>query len=161
MSKIDVEKSESLTKTQIELRILANPDYLCVARSTIRQTASIWGLDEDTAESITLAVVEALTNVIRHSYGGPCDKPIIVRLNKICCAEKNKSALEIVIRDFGKQVNTDTIKSRDLDELKPGGVGVHIIHSVMDEVEFSLADNCGMQLRLVKYIPLRVVNARE
>jgi anti-sigma regulatory factor (Ser/Thr protein kinase) len=152
LAKNDVKGLGSLTKTQIELRILANPDYLSVVRAAVRQTASVFGFDEDTAESITLAIVEALTNVIRHSYGGPCDKPIFVMLNKICCAEENKSALEIVIRDFGKQVNTDTIKSRDLDDVKPGGVGVHIIHSVMDEVEFSHADNCGMQLRLVKNI---------
>ena len=152
MTKIKAKEIENLTETQIELRILANPDYLCVARAAMRQTASVFGFKEEAIDSITLALVEALTNVIRHSYGGPCDKPIIVKLNKIYCGEENKSALEIVIRDFGKQVNLDTIKSRDMDELKPGGVGVHIIHSVMDEVEFSIADNCGMQLRLVKYI---------
>ena len=152
MSKIDVRKSESLTNSQIELRILANPNYLCVVRTAVRQTAGIFGFQEDKAESITLAVVEALTNIIRHSYGGSCDKPIIVGLNKICYGEENRSAIEIVIRDFGKQVDAETIKSRDLDELRPGGVGVHIIHSVMDEVEFSHADDCGMQLRLVKIV---------
>ncbi|MHC4214654.1 MAG: ATP-binding protein [Planctomycetota bacterium] len=152
MSKIDIRKTDSLTNSQVELRILANPDYLCVVRMAVRQTAGIFGFQEDKAESITLAVVEALTNIIRHSYDGPCDKPIIVRLNKICYGEKDRPAIEIVIRDFGKQVDAETIKSRDLDELRPGGVGVHIIHSVMDEVEFSHADDCGMQLRLVKII---------
>ena len=104
------------------------------------------------AEPITLAVVEALTNIIRHSYGGPCEKPIIVGLNKIHCGDKNRPAVEILIRDFGKQVDAKAIKSRNLDELRPGGVGVHIIHSVMDEVEFSHADDCGTQLKMVKYI---------
>ncbi len=152
MAKIDAKKSESLTNTQIELRIHANPDYLCVVRAAVRQTVCIFGLQEDQAESITLVVVEALTNVIRHSYGGPCDKPIVIGLNKICCGDKNRPAVEIIIRDFGKQVDKEAIKSRDLDELRPGGVGVHIIHSVMDEVEFSHADDCGTQLRMVKYI---------
>lgn len=152
MAKSDAKKSESLTNSQIELRIHANPDYLCVARTAVRQTLGIFGLQEDKAESITLAVVEALTNIIRHSYGGPCEKPIIVKLNKIFSGDKNRPAIEIVIRDFGKQVNTDAIKSRDLDELRPGGVGVHIIHSVMDKVEFSHAGDCGTQLRLVKYM---------
>jgi anti-sigma regulatory factor (Ser/Thr protein kinase) len=118
----------------------------------VRQAAGLFGLDENSAESITLGVVEALTNVIRHSYGGPCEKPIVIDINKISRGDDSKSAIEIVIRDYGKQVDTELIKSRDLGEVRPGGVGVHIIHSVMDEVEFSNADDCGMRLRMVKYI---------
>ena len=152
MPKIDIKNTGRLTNNQIELCIIANPDYLCVVRTTVRQTAVVFGFQEDTVESITLAVVEAITNIIRHGYGGPCDEYIIVGLNKICDSKENKPAIEIVIRDFGKQVDTDKIKSRDLDELRPGGVGVHIIHSVMDEVEFSRVGDCGMKLRMVKAI---------
>ncbi|MHC4455884.1 MAG: ATP-binding protein [Planctomycetota bacterium] len=148
----DTKKQENSTNTQIELRICANPEYLSVARTAVRQVVQVLGLEEDKGEPITLAVVEALTNVIRHSYGGPCEKPIIIKLNKIEHGNKNKPALEIVIRDFGKQVDPKGIKGRDLAELSPGGVGVHIIRSVMDEIEFSNADDCGMQLRMVKYI---------
>jgi anti-sigma regulatory factor (Ser/Thr protein kinase) len=148
----DSQKSWSSANTQIELRMQANPDFLCVARTVVRQTAGLFGLDEDKAEPITLAVVESLTNIIRHSYGGPCDKPIIVGLNKICCGDDGKSAIEIVIRDFGKQVDAEVIKGRDPGEVRPGGMGVHIIHSVMDEVEFSNAGDCGMRLRMIKYI---------
>jgi len=156
MKNIKTKKRESSTNTQIELRICANPDYLSVARATVRQIAQVFGLEEDKAESVTLSVVEALTNVIRHSYGGPCDKPIIVRLNKIDYGSENRPALEIVIRDFGKQVEPESIKGRDLAELKPGGVGVHIMRSVMDEIKFCRAEDCGMQLRMVKYITSNV-----
>ncbi len=151
-----MKEPESPTNAQIELRICAEPDYLSVARVVVRQTAQIFGLEKDKAESVALGVIEALTNVIRHSYGGPCDKPIIIMLNKTDFSNKNKPALEIVIRDFGKQVDPESIKGRDLDDIKPGGVGVHIIHSVMDEIEFTPADDCGMQLRLVKYISSKV-----
>jgi anti-sigma regulatory factor (Ser/Thr protein kinase) len=101
---------------------------------------------------VALAVEEALTNIIRHSYGGPCDKPIIMKLSKIDPYEENKSALEIAIRDFGRQVDPESIKVGQLDELGLGGRGVHIIRSVMDEIEFSRADDCGMRLRMLKYI---------
>lgn len=149
---IDTKEQESSTNTQIELRICANPDYLCVARTAVRAAAQVVGLEKENGESITLAVVEALTNVIRHSYGGPCDKTIILKLNKINYGNEKRPALEVVIRDFGKQVDPESIKGRDLVELRPGGVGVHIIHSVMDKIELSCADDCGMQLRMVKYI---------
>ncbi|MCP4608698.1 MAG: ATP-binding protein [Planctomycetes bacterium] len=150
--KTNVKKQKSSTDTKIELRMCANPDYLRVARTATRDVAQAIGLKENDIETIILAVVEALTNVIRHSYGGPCDKPIIIKLNKINYPDVKKAGLEIVIRDFGKQVDPENIKGRDLDELKPGGVGVHIIHTAMDEVEFTPGDDCGMQLRMVKYL---------
>ena len=149
---VEMQKQESIVKTQIELRICANPEYLGVVRRAVRDVTGVVGMDEEKSESVTLAVVEALTNVIRHSYDGPCEKPIIVKLSKIEGCEKNKGALEITIRDFGKQVEPEKIKGRDLDDIKPGGLGVHIIQSVMDEIEFCRAEECGMLLRMVKYL---------
>ncbi|MHC4534511.1 MAG: ATP-binding protein [Planctomycetota bacterium] len=150
--KTNVKNQKSFTDTKIELHMCANPDYLRVVRTAARDVAQAIGLKDDEIEKITLAVVEALTNVIRHSYGGPCDKPIIVKFNEINYPDAKKAGLEIVIRDFGKQVDPENIKGRDLDELKPGGVGVHIMHTAMDEIEFTRGDDCGMQLRMVKYL---------
>jgi len=149
---VEMQKQDSIAKTQIELRICANPEYLGVVRTAVRQVTGVIGMAEDKSEPVILAVVEALTNVIRHSYGGPCEKSIIVKLGKIECCDKNKAALEITIRDFGKRIEPEKIKGRDLNDIKPGGLGVHIIQSVMDEIEFSRADECGMQLRMVKYV---------
>ena len=38
-----------------------------------------------------------------------------------------------------------------MEDVRPGGLGVHIIRSVMDEVEYSCPLDGGMQLRMVKY----------
>ena len=148
----DVKNQKSLTETKIELHMCANPDYLRVARTATHDVAQVVGLKDDEIEKITLAVVEALTNVMRHSYGGPCDRPIIVKLNKISYPDVKKAGLEIIIRDFGKQVDPEDIKGRDLDEIEPGGVGVHIMRAAMDEVEFTRGEDCGMRLRMVKYL---------
>ena len=150
--KTDVKNQRSSTDTKIELNMCANLDYLCVARTAVRQVAQAIGLREENIEPITLAVVEALTNVIRHCYGGPCDKPVILKLSKIHYRDEGKAAMEVLIRDFGEQVDPESIKGRDIDEIKPGGVGVHIMKSVMDEVEYMPNEDCGMQLRMVKYI---------
>ncbi len=66
--------------------------------------------------------------------------------------DEKKAALEITIRDFGKQVDPKSIEGRDLDEVEPGGVGVHIMQSIMDETEFKQAEDCGMRLRMIKFI---------
>jgi len=139
------------TTTHMELSMLAEPDYLSVGRAAVRRVGTSIGLDEEQCESVALAVVEALTNVIRHSYCGPCEKLIIVKLNKLVYSDRT-FGLEILIRDFGRQVDPSVIKGRDLEDIRPGGLGVHIIHSVMDEVAFSHAGDCGMLLRMVKYI---------
>lgn len=152
MLKTDKEKWKNTADAQIEMRICANPDYLCVVRRAVRQVAETLGMKEEDAESVILAVVEAVTNVIRHSYGGPCEKPIIVSLNKGSCGDENRPALEIVIRDFGKQVDPKTIKGRDLEDIRPGGLGIHIIQSIMDEIEFKPMEDCGMRLRMAKCI---------
>ena len=92
--KTNVKNQKSSTDTKIELRMCANPDYLRVARTATRDVAQAIGLKDDEIEKITLAVVEALTNVIRHSYGGPCDKPIIIKLNKVSFPGVKKAGLE-------------------------------------------------------------------
>lgn len=152
MANTDTKVQQSSTKTQIELHMQANPEYLCVARAVIRQAFRVAGLAEEEYELVTLAVEEALTNVIRHSYGGPSDKPIIIKLGRIDHYDENGPALEIVIRDFGRQVDPKSIKPGRTEACRPGGRGVHIMQSVMDEVEFSRANDCGMTLRMVKRI---------
>ena len=144
---------ESQGCDQVEIRLSAAPEYLCVVRCAVGKVAEVVGLDEQEREAVTLALEEALANVIRHSYGGPCGQPIIVKLAKLARDDKT-GALEIVVRDFGKQVDPASIQGRDLSDIKPGGLGVHIIRSTMDEVEYSQAAEGGMKLRMVKYFAL-------
>jgi anti-sigma regulatory factor (Ser/Thr protein kinase) len=151
---IETEEQKTSRDTQIELRVCADPQYLPVVRALVRGAAELAGV-ENRDDLITVAVEEALDNVIEHGYGGACNKPIIIRLNKIDGGNDQRAGLEILIRDFGRQVNPESIKGRDLEEAGVGGYGTHIIRSAMDEVEFSHADDCGMQLRMVKYqLPL-------
>lgn len=136
----------------VEIQIGAHPEYLALTRMVAQKMSHLAGLNESDADGVTLAVEEAMTNVIRHGYGGPCGKPIIVRITKTCCDGSEAQTLEVVIRDFGRQVDPATIKSRDLNDIKPGGLGVHIIQSIMDDVTYSPMDGGGMQLRMIKRI---------
>jgi anti-sigma regulatory factor (Ser/Thr protein kinase) len=135
----------------VKLHIGAYPEYLCIARVVLRKCCQIAGMPEQDVDSVTLAMEEALTNVIRHSYGGPCEKPIIIELKKGNGQNPGEAIMEILIRDFGKQVDPTTIKSRDLDDVRPGGLGVHIIRSIMNEVHYSHAIGTGMQLQMIKH----------
>ena len=140
------------SKNQIELRINADPFYLCIARKAVQRMAELVGMNEQNSDSLILAVDEALTNVIQHGYGGACEQRIIIKLRQIASDRKEPTGLEVIIRDFGQQVDPKTISGRDLDDIRPGGLGIHIIRSVMDKVEYTPQPQGGMQLRMVKYV---------
>lgn len=147
-----MEQQEKTSMNQVELRICANPEYLCIARQVSRKASELAQMNEDEINTVILAVEEALTNVIRHSYGGPCDKEVVLQIRQLEGSPESPGALEIIIRDFGQQVDPSIIKSRDLDDIRPGGLGVHIIRSIMDKIEYTRQDGGGMQLRMIKYI---------
>jgi len=51
-------------------------------------------------------------------------------------------------------VDVSKVKPRDLEDIRPGGLGTHFIREVMDEVEFLRPPNdSGNILRMVKRIP--------
>lgn len=101
---------------------------------------------------IVLAVDEALANVIQHGYEGVSDQPIDVRFERLERLEHNgRRGLRVTIRDYGRQVDPATIRSRDLSDIRPGGLGVHIMRSVMDEVIYARPADCGMLLTMTKW----------
>lgn len=110
---------------------------------------------DEACGQIALAVDEALCNVIRHGYGRAADRPIWINLTPVGGVARPGSsdnptmALKIVIEDDAKQVDPATIRSRNLEDVRPGGLGVHIIRHVMDEVSYECRqDNSGRGMRL-------------
>ena len=147
-----MESTRSSLSHGIELRISAVPRYLSMARLVAGRAAEMAGMSKRNAQAVELAVNEALTNIIRHSYEGPCNEQIIIKFRRIEHDRQTGAALEVIICDFGQETNSEYIKSRDLDELRPGGLGVHIIHSTMDKVKYTRQSQGGMSLRMLKNI---------
>ena len=134
----------------LKLEITSDPAELPVVRDQVRSWTQAQTWTEQEAADIVLAVDEALSNVIRHGYEGKPGHQIHLAFRSVRDSAHG-AGLEICIRDFGKQVPLDSIAGRDLDDLRPGGLGVHIIRSVMAEVEYSHAPGGGMQLVMRKY----------
>ena len=118
------------------------------ARLQAEAQARAIGFAEEETGQIGLAIDEALANVINHGYGGPCDKPIDIAIEQVTW--DGATGISITVRDFGRQVNPTEIRSRDLDDVRPGGLGVHIMRTVMDEVSYTPAEGGGMQLVMKK-----------
>jgi anti-sigma regulatory factor (Ser/Thr protein kinase) len=131
----------------IELHLTSNPEMLRVLRASVQQMCCLAGFNKIDCSKITLAVDEACTNVIKHAYKGRGGQPIVV----MCKIDADR--LIITVQDYGEPANIDNIKPRPLDDIRPGGLGVYIIRSVMDEVQYSNMPDIGNRLVMSKLLP--------
>jgi anti-sigma regulatory factor (Ser/Thr protein kinase) len=135
---------------RVELR--SDPSMLCVVRAAMERLTETFGFTAAESRSVTRAVDEAITNIMRHSYGGQLDRPIEMLCQRVPRRPaKGGEGLEIVLTDRGPAVDPSKLKGRPLDEIKPGGLGLHFIRQSMDVVEFKRGDGAN-QLRLIKYL---------
>jgi len=131
----------------VELRISSDAVFLRVLRSMIEQVCSLAGFTRMDSSKIVLAVDEACSNVIRHAYKNEPGQPILI------CCHIYPTKLEIVMEDRGKAADIPSIQPRQLHEIRPGGLGVHIIRTVMDEVRYENLAVTGNRLVMTKYLP--------
>ncbi len=140
---------------RLELDLISDPGCLPDVRQQMRAWVLALGWSEQQAEEVALAIDEAISNVIRHGYGGPCQERICVCAR--CIDDPDEGAgIEVQVRDFGRQVDPARICGRDLDDIRPGGLGVHIIKAVNNSVEYRRAEGGGMLLVMRKYKSHRV-----
>lgn len=135
----------------VRLNITSHAKSLPVVRSAAERMAQMEGFGDHEAHELALAIDEALANVIKHGYHGAPDQPISITMSTVR-SEAGRRGICVLVRDRGRQVDPATIQSRDLSDIRPGGLGVHIIKSVMDDVEYTCPPDGGMQLRMIKYI---------
>jgi anti-sigma regulatory factor (Ser/Thr protein kinase) len=111
------------------------------------------GFSEPESRAVVLAVDEALTNIIRHAYQGKAHQPIEISFRRIQAPQDGagRPALEILLEDRGIRVDGSKLCGRDLEDVRPGGLGLHFIKECMDAVEFRRRWGRN-ELRLVKFL---------
>ncbi len=136
-------------RPDLRLELVSNPAYLCGARELVHQVAKRCGFAEVQASQVALATDEALINVMRHGYEKREDGRIWLEITPLS-GEGGVGGVMIVIEDEARQVDPAEIKGRELEDIKPGGLGVHIIREIMDEVKYERREGVGMRLTMVK-----------
>ncbi len=135
----------------IQLQLHSDPQCLCGVRELVLAVGKRYGLSDESASRLTLAVDEALCNIIRHGYQSAPGRPIWLRMWGLGGAGAERGpGVRIEIEDEARQVDPDTIHGRDLEDVRPGGLGVHIIREVTDEATYEKRPGGGMRLTLVK-----------
>ncbi len=144
---VEAGATEAQGQKLIQLRVSARANRLRLIRNTLKETAEFCGFAGTDVSDIVLAVDEACQNVIRHAYGSEGEGDISIELRL------RADAMIILIRDFADPVDISRIKPRSLDDVRPGGLGTHLISEVMNEVDFLPPPiDGGNLLRMVKKI---------
>lgn len=119
-------------------------DDVTAARDWVGEHAREAGFDRRAVYEIGLAVAEALTNIVRHAYGGRTDRLIELEL------AIDDNALRLDIGHSGTPYDPETYEPPDLDEPQAGGYGVFLIHSLLDEVVQDTSAEGLVRLQLVR-----------
>lgn len=127
------------------VQVPAQAERLHALRNLVRAQATAYGFAPACVDNLVLAVNEACMNVIQHGYR---DAGGLLELGVSASAE----GIEFRIRDHATPVTLDAWRPRDLDDLRPGGLGVHFILQIMDAVAYlPTPDGTGNLLSLKKY----------
>ncbi len=106
---------------RLALTLTSDPRYLPVVRGVICPLAAAAGWDESECRAITLALDEALTNIIRHAYHQRPDGPIEME------CRLDGDGMEVTLLDHGDPPDRSKICARAMGCDQPGGLGTHII----------------------------------
>ena len=109
------------------------------------------GLDETAVSQLELACDEACTNIIEHAYGGEDVGDISASWSV------DGDFFTVVLHDNGSSFDPHavapptTLTEQRLENLKIGGLGIHFMHKLMDDISYTFDDE-GNNLTMRKRI---------
>ena len=101
-------------------------------RTFCREVFEKLQIDQNLKDELVLAIAEAAQNIVKHAYKDDpkTDDKMVVQIS----CKDNK--LQIGFYDMGTPVDPKKVKHREIDNVKPGGLGTFFIQEIMDAVEF-------------------------
>ena len=136
-----------LTTTEFTIEFPISPTWFQTIRRLVSTASIHCGFSNRDAGQISMAVDEAMANVHKHGY--QFDNSGRVTLQVVTHIEPT-ARIDIQLDDETQDIELDSIRSRDLTDVRPGGLGVHLIQTIMDESNWSKRESGGMRLLLSK-----------
>jgi anti-sigma regulatory factor (Ser/Thr protein kinase) len=110
----------------LEIQFPACSEQAQQVRDAVRGTLRGQGCGEEYVYTAALAVDEAVCNIVRHAYCGVGTGEIVLQILHL----ENTLAFHLI--DFAPPIDPAKVKSRDLADVRPGGLGVYLIRQIMD-----------------------------
>jgi serine/threonine-protein kinase RsbW len=126
---------------QFRLVIPSQTRYLNLVTGLAKRAALVAGMDDAAAAKVSIAVDEAVTNIILHAYHGEGEHSVELELRF------TSAALEIHILHSGQGLRQDQVVLPDPKEYirhpRKGGLGLLLMSRFMDEVRFGQDSGSG------------------
>jgi len=136
--------------TSRTLHIESRTERLIAVREFISDEARAFGFTDEDVSKIALAVDEACTNVIKHAYRFDPNRDITITV------KRKNGTFEVTIRDTGSGFDPSRLHAPDMKDYfshyRKGGLGVFLMKSLMDKVEYEINPGKRNEVRLTKYL---------
>ena len=135
------------TTTEFTIEFPISPSWFQTIRRLISTASIQCGFSDRDAGQISMAVDEAMSNIYKHGYQSDENGRAILQVTTHI---EPATKIDIQLDDETQNIDLDVIRSRDLTDIRPGGLGVHLIQTIMDESNWSMRESGGMRLQLAK-----------
>ena len=126
-----------------KLEFTSHTANLALMRNFVRRFLERHPFSEKQRTLMVLGVDEACTNVIRYAYDLRDDQPIALSVEVL------STCVRMRLRDYGEQTPSHKMRGRHHNDVKPGGLGLHLIRNAFDKVDYVLKPR-GTELVLTK-----------
>ncbi len=141
--------SQAHSPAAIEIRIANSMDEIARVADLVDSFGADNRLSNEVVVALNVSLDEILNNIISYAYADADRHDILVRL------EMRSEMVDVVVEDDGKPFDPLLAPAPDLtakDRL--GGVGLHFVRNLMDEVEYARCDGIN-RLRMMKRVNSR------
>lgn len=137
-----------MSKTSVlAMRFASDPERLRGVRERVQAAAEQAGCTKKLVSDLVIAVNEACMNIMQHAYKGDKSGEIVLEIRR------GDGELEVLLTDFAAPVDPQQIKPRELNDLRPGGLGTFFIDEIMDDCVYGhLEGEIGNYVRMKKKI---------
>jgi anti-sigma regulatory factor (Ser/Thr protein kinase) len=126
-----------------KLEFSSHTANLALMRKFVRKFLDAYPFSEKERTLMVLGVDEACTNIIRYAYELRDDQPIALSIESL------RGCVRMRLRDYGEQTPAHEMRGRSHEQLKPGGLGLHLIRNAFDKVDYILKGR-GTEVVLTK-----------
>ncbi len=122
------------------LKIINDISELDKVMIFIEEMAVNWKIPVKEVFNINLVLEEMISNIIFYAFEDKSDHEILIEV------DYNENNLKIMIEEEGKAFNLLEVPSPDfldagVEDRKVGGLGIHLIKTIMDKIEYKRTDD--------------------
>jgi len=135
-----------LTVETTELSLPSEIETVATAAAAVAEFIGRFGISDDAAFGIDMAVREAVTNAVLHGNRQDETKTVDIVL------KSSPDAVEISVHDQGPGFNPEDVPDPTANEniLKTSGRGIFFMRTFMDEVDWLIRPEGGTTVRMLK-----------